>query len=161
MKKKQNYKILQLDKGRSISVRSFLLDTRFYELLNKPQVCDLRAAFKYSYLNSRGRISCLCRSSFRAKPVYRTQKSCLNDLYSFYAYNSCPLVSISGSKKQNEPNKKLSSIFDNFTAIVDTCPPEMSGAKSKRIERIIKILTLKADFYVKILTTPVRYCYIA
>jgi hypothetical protein len=34
-----------------------------------------KTAFKQGYVNSRGRRSCLCRSSFRAKSDYRTQKA--------------------------------------------------------------------------------------
>jgi hypothetical protein len=80
----------------------------FSFFLNKPQVCDLRAAFKQSYVNSRGRRSCLCRSSFRAKPAYRTQKSSLIDLL-------CALFRYSNSYFLNAISRLRSSITKALT----------------------------------------------
>ena len=75
-------------------VRSFLLDTRLYELLSKPQVC--RTPEDSDRMRQK-LVSRLSRSEAKFT-VRRTETVCV------CGYNSCQLVFISGSKKQNEPN---------------------------------------------------------
>ena len=75
-------------------VRSFLLDTSLYELHNKPQVC--RTPNDSDRMRQK-LVSRLSRSEDRFT-VRKTETVCV------CAYNSFQLVSIRGSKNQNEPN---------------------------------------------------------